>query len=225
MAAAFLIVVLAGIINGSFALFIKFMQRWRFETIWLGYAIIAFLIAPFVVAWAINPADTIAFAEVAASLKWLIVIGGLCFGIGQVCFAFAINRIGIGLGFLLNIGIGTVLGSLFPLVAQHPGQLMTLSGLMTVAACVIIVVGLILCYHAGHRREQDQGHAVKVDFKPYVMGVIAACIAGLFSAGQNIMFALTQPIKDLALQHGYSELAASLTPWPFFLLFASIPNK
>lgn len=223
MISAFFIVVLAGIINGSFALFIKFMQRWRFETIWLGYAIIAFLIIPFVVAWAINPTNAIAFAEVAASLKWLIVLGGLCFGIGQVCFAFAINRIGMGLGFLLNIGIGTVLGSLFPLVAQHPDQLVTLSGLMAVAACIIIVVGLIFCYRAGYQREQDQGCAVKVNFRPYFIGVMAGCVAGLFSALQNIMFALTEPIKDLALQHGYSQLAASLTPWPFFLLFAFIP--
>jgi L-rhamnose-H+ transport protein len=223
MASAFLIVVLAGVINGSFALFIKFMQRWRFETIWLGYAIIAFLLAPFVFAWVLNPSNTISFSEVSTSLKLLILIGGLCFGVGQVCFAFAINRIGIGLGFLLNIGIGTVLGSLFPLIVQNSSQLLTFSGLMTILACVLIVVGLILCYHAGHRREKDQGQAVRVDFKPYVVGVVAGCVAGLFSAGQNIMFALTQPIKDMALQHGYSQLAASLTPWPFFLLFAFIP--
>jgi L-rhamnose-H+ transport protein len=223
MASAFLIVILAGIINGSFALFIKFMQRWRFETIWLGYAVIAFLIAPFVIAWAINPTTTVSFASVSTGLKLLIMIGGLCFGVGQVCFAFAINRIGIGLGFLLNIGIGTVFGSLFPLLIQNSDQLFTLFGLLTVLACALIVIGLVLCYYAGHRRAEDQGHAIRMDFKPYVAGVVAGCIAGLFSAGQNIMFALTQPIKDLALQQGYSQLAASLVPWPFFLLFSFIP--
>ena len=84
-------------------------------------------------------------------------------------------------------------------------------------------MGLIICYAAGHRREREQGHEVKTDFKPYVIGVVAACVAGLFSAGQNIMFSLTAPVKDLALQHGYTKLAASLIDWPYFLLFAFIP--
>lgn len=223
MAAAFLIVVLAGIVNGSFALFIKYMKDWRFENIWLGYVIIAFLIAPFLVGWIVDPATTISYHNVSLSLKWLIILGGLGFGIGQVCFAFAMNRIGIGLGFLLNIGIGTVLGSLFPLAANNVHDLATTHGLLTVLACLLIVVGLILCYRAGHSREQERGHETKIDFKPYLTGVIAACVAGLFSAGQNIMFALTSPIKVMALQHGYSQLAASLVVWPFFLLFAFIP--
>lgn len=223
MAGAFLLVVLAGIINGSFALFIKYMKSWRFENIWLGYAIIAFLIAPFLVGWIIDPSTPVGLHEVSSSMKWVIVIGGLGFGIGQVCFAFAMNRIGIGLGFLLNIGIGTVLGSLLPLVIQHSDQLVTLPGLLTVFACILIVVGLIICYVAGHAREREQGHAVKTDFRPYIVGVVAACVAGLFSAGQNVMFSLTEPVKNLALQHGYSKLAASLIDWPYFLLFAFIP--
>ena len=223
MVVAFLLVVLAGIINGSFALFIKFMKSWRFENIWLGYALIAFLMAPFLVGWMVNPATTLSFSEVSTPLRLLIIFGGLAFGVGQVCFAFAMTRIGIGLGFLLNIGIGTVLGSLFPLFMQHSGQLMTASSELTMVACLLIVVGLVVCYKAGHRREREQGHEVKVDFRPYLIGVIAACIAGLFSGAQNIMFALIEPIKDLALQQGYSQLAASLVGWPLFLLFAFVP--
>ncbi len=223
MAVAFLLVVLAGIINGSFALFIKFMKSWRFENIWLGYAIVAFLIAPFLIACLVNPATTIAWQAVSLSLKCLIILGGLAFGVGQVCFAFAMTRIGIGLGFLLNIGIGTILGSLFPLFAQYRDQLMTTSSGLTILACLLIVVGLLVCYKAGHRREQEQGHEMKISFRPYVIGVVAACVAGLFSGVQNIMFALIEPIKNLALQQGYSQLAASLVGWPLFLLFAFIP--
>ena len=35
------------------------------------------------------------------------MVGGVAFGIGQICFAFALHSVGMGLAFVLNIGIGT----------------------------------------------------------------------------------------------------------------------
>ena len=87
---------------------------------------------------------------------------------GQAAFAFAIHRIGMGLSFLLNIGIGTVLGSLFPLWVKH-SKSMSHGQWLTVLACLIITSGLLLCYWAGHLREHEFGEEGKVQLKPYLV--------------------------------------------------------
>lgn len=223
MVIAFLMIMFGGMINGSFAMFSQHVKGWAFEKIWLTYGVVGFLLLPAIVSWWVSPDHTILAITSDPLILHAVIWGGVGFGIGQACFAFAINRIGMGLSFLLNIGIGTVLGSLLPLFASR-SHVLTHSEWLTILSCGLIVFGLVLCYWAGHQREHDRGtDEVTVALKPYLIGVAAAVFVGFFSAIQNIVFSMSQPLKEQALQQGYSSLAASLVIWPTYLFSAFVP--
>ena len=103
---AFIFIPIAGLINGSFALPTKYVKTWKFENIWLQYAIWAFVVLPWIVACVISPQVLHVYADT-EYLFWIMLVGGLLFGIGQICFALSFNLIGLGLGFVINIGLGT----------------------------------------------------------------------------------------------------------------------
>jgi len=217
---ALLLVVIAGVINGSFALFAKRVPKWRFENIWLVYSIWCFLLIPWITMFIMAPNVLSIYALIPMHLLWIMIIGGFLFGIGMICFAFAMNIVGMGLSFLMNIGIGTALGFLLPLVFQHTSELATPFGAVTLIGVVIIVLGLWLSYRAGQVRDgaQSQQHG-----KAFALGIVLGMIAGLFSAGENMAFSLTVPMQHIALQHGLSPLASANIMWPGFLVFTFIP--
>lgn len=223
---ALILILIAGIINGSFALPTKHVAKWRFENIWLQYSLWAFVILPWVIAYFMVPQITSVYAEISPALFWIMVVGGLLMGVGQVCFALSMKMIGLGLGFVVNLGIGILLGFLLPLLFQHPEQIATPFGFMTLLGCLLAILGLIASHQAGKLHHKGKPIGSKSEIKPsshYTLGVILAIIAGLSSSGQNFSFAMTAPMQQIALAKGASTVGASIVMWPGFLLCTFVP--
>jgi L-rhamnose-H+ transport protein len=220
---AFFLFCLAGIINGSYAFPLKSIKGWQFENIFLNYAVWAFLILPWLFFFILYPHALDVYQQASIRDIGILLIGGLLFGVGQICFTLALRMIGLGLSFVLNIGIGTGLGFLAPLVFLHSHQLATAFGLVTILGTVLIIAGLIFCFVAGRHRNRKQHKTSPFKKENYLPGVMLAATAGIFSAGQNFTFASTASMQTLALHLGVSSLAAANVIWPMFLLFASIP--
>lgn len=221
---ALICTLIAGVINGSFALPTKNIKQWNFENIWLNYSVWAFLIIPWVIIYILAPHVGSIYSQVPAHYIWILVIGGILFGIGQVCFAEALKMIGLGLGFVINIGLGTALGFFLPLVIFNPGKLVTLFGLVTIIATLLIIAGLVVSYKAGKERDAYVKQTQQQESpSQYHLGVILAIVAGLFSAGQNFTFAATNEMQKIALNAGANELASAMIIWPIFLIFTFIP--
>lgn len=215
---------IAGIINGSFALPTKTIKQWRFENIWLNYAFWGFLILPWAIILLLAPNVLSVYQATPLHLLWILVIGGAAFGIGQVCFAQSLKMIGLGLGFVINIGLGTGLGFLLPLVFLHPEKVFTPFGWVTMIGILFIIAGLIVSYQAGQARDRHkQNQQTTTEPSQYKLGVALAVIAGIFSACQNFTFAGTSAIQQLALNMGLSQLASAMIIWPVFLIFTFIP--
>ncbi len=219
---AVLFVIIAGVINGSFALFSKHVPKWRFENIWLNYALWAFLLLPWLSLYLMSPHAFSVYGHIPGHLWLVILIGGIIFGLGQVCFALAMRWIGIGLGFVINIGLGTGLGFFLPLVIQHVNEIWTPFGIATLIGTLCVIVGLLFSYQAGALR--DRQHKETTSNKSnYIVGVLLAIFAGLSSAGQNLAFSLTHPMQNLAIEMHVSKLPAAFIMWPGFLTVAFIP--
>lgn len=221
---ALVYILIGGMLNGSFALPTKNIKQWNFENIWLNYAVWAFLILPWAMILLLAPGAGAVYQQMPANLMWILIIGGLLFGVGQACFAQSLKMIGFGLGFVINIGLGTGLGFLLPLVILHPEKIFTLFGLATLLGIVFIIAGLIVSYRAGkqrdiHTRHTQPGSAVN----NYQLGVILAVIAGFCSALQNFTFAATHDLQTLALNAGINHLAAAMIIWPVFLTLSFFP--
>lgn len=223
---ALMLILIAGVINGSFALPTKHVKKWQFENVWLQYAIWAFLIAPWVIAYFMVPQITSVYAEINTNLLWIMILGGFIMGAGQVCFALAMNMIGLGLGFVINLGIGILLGFLLPLIFQHPDQISSPFGVVTLLGCFIAIIGLIFSHKAGklhHSLKSISESERQKHSKHYNLGVLLAILAGLSSAGQNFSFSMTEPMQQVALAKGASSVGASIVMWPGFLLCTFIP--
>ena len=226
---SFIFILIAGIINGSFAIPTKYTDRWNFENIWLQYAIWAFLILPWAAILILAPQVLKVYVASPPHLLAIMIIGGFLFGAGQIGFAFAMKLIGIGLSFVICLGLSMGLGFFLPLVVQHPHEILTSFGLITLLGTLLAVSGLIVSTYAGKLRDQERqkkesasssGKGLK---KFYAIGVFLAVIAGLFSAGQNFSFSLTVPMQQIALHMGASRLGAANIMWPGFLFFSFLP--
>jgi L-rhamnose-H+ transport protein len=223
---ALLLIVIAGFINGSFALPTKYVTKWKFENIWLNFALMAFVILPWVTSLILIPKIFAVYAEVPNYIFLIMLLGGFVFGIGQMFFALAINMIGIGLSFVINLGLGIILGFSLPLIFNHPEQILTPFGLFTLFGALIAVVGLIFSSKAGNMRNREMQELRSPEEhnpKLHTIGVMLAIFAGLSSAGQNFAFALTAPMQQLALQNGITPFGAASVMWPGFLTCGFIP--
>ncbi len=220
---ALLYSLVAGVMNGSFALPTKHIKTWSFEHIWLNYAFWAFLILPWLTVFVLNPQMSHVYAGMSAKTWFILLVGGFLFGAGQVCFALALNFIGLALGFIINIGLGTALGVLLPLVILNPDKISSPAGVATLIGISFIIIGLLISYHAGSQRDKakqvtqtiSKGQIVKKSM--YSLSVLLSILAGLFSAGQNYTFALTADMQQVALSAGADSLVASIIIWPPFL--------
>ncbi|MBS0351268.1 MAG: hypothetical protein JSR33_08805 [Proteobacteria bacterium] len=221
---ALLFILVGGAVNGSFALPTKYIKHWYFENIWSNYIVWAFLILPWAVMFIIEPHAGIVYRHLPVSALLILIIGGIAFGIGQACFAQALKIIGFGLGFVINIGLGTGLGFLLPLVILHPEKIPTLFGLTTLIGIIFIIAGLIVSYLAGRRRDQHtKQFKPTIPPAPYQVGVWLAVVAGFCSALQNFAFASTHNVQVLALNHRLNHLACAMIIWPVFLSFSFVP--
>lgn len=220
---ALLIILFAGTINGSFATPSRSVKNWPFENVWLQFVLWAFLIMPWVFILIVSTNIFAVYSQASTQIITIMIFGGLFFGIGQMCFAMALNTIGLGLGFVINIGIGTALGSLIPLFLQHPEELNTPFGWITFTAVALILLGLILYYFAGDLRDRQQGSSELIEKGHFKKGLILAIVAGLSSAGQNFSFAMSHAMQQIASQLGMDAFSSSGVIWPGFLALATIP--
>lgn len=222
---AMLLIITAGCLNGSFATAAKHIKIWRFENIWLQYAIWNFLILPWAIIFILAPQIFHIYYETPHSLLAIMIVSGLFFGIGQVAFARAIHIIGIGLAFMITLGLSMGLGFFLPLVVQHPEQISTPFGAITLTGTLLAITGLFFSTYAGHLRDNKTVRSGAKAHKnnAYFLGIVLAVVAGLSSAGQNFSFSLTVPMQKIATDMGATPWGAAIIMWPGFLLCAFIP--
>jgi len=112
----FALVVFAGVLNGSFAVPMKWMHNWAWENIWLAWSAIGLLILPLGLTAITVPGLVNVYLRSERMILLVVFCSGLLWGISQVLFGLGIERIGIGLGFAIVISLAAVTGSLVPLL-------------------------------------------------------------------------------------------------------------
>jgi len=146
---AIVVVILAGIIQGSFAAPMKRMPEWHWENSWLVFALSGLLIFPWIVAVSTVPHLSSVFLGASGATLFKVIAFGFAWGIGATLFGLGISRVGLALGFALILGITATFGSLLPLAVLHPEELMAKRGLALIAGTAVMIVGLIFLALAG----------------------------------------------------------------------------
>src|SRR5690348_4340741 len=140
-----LIVLMAGVINGSFAAPTKYTAHWKWENIWAIWAAIALFATPWFLAFLTVP-DLLGFYRNTSAGFILLLIGfGFGVGLSQVLFGLGLAAVGLSTGFAVTIGPSTALGSIVPLVLLHTDEVFTRKGVAVITGVAFILIGTGFC--------------------------------------------------------------------------------
>ncbi|MGH9477262.1 MAG: L-rhamnose/proton symporter RhaT [Terriglobales bacterium] len=232
-----LILIIAGIANGSFTLPMKYTRSWEWENTWLIYTLWALVIFPPLLTLLTVPnLGAIYAAPGASSLVWIVVACGAGWGVSQIFFGLASEGVGIALAFSVILGLAAAVGSLVPLITQHPGELFQPVGFQVLAGVILVLIGVGICAVAGRKREtalrarpESAGSGTAVAAAPVhrttvAQGLVYCVISGVGSALVNIGFTAGQPLQSLAQAHGASAIWAPNAIWLPLMLAGGVPG-
>ena len=215
--------VVAGIIMGANLLPLKWAKKWEWENFWLLYSLMALLVVPVGLAFAVVPQLRLVYGSLALrSLLMPFVLGAL-WGVAQLGAGICMHRIGLGLtGSILN-GICAASGTLIPLSVQHPELLPRPSGILILAGTAVMAVGLVFCGWAGRQREIATGQLKSVG-SGYGGILVLVIVSGFLASLLNIALAFGGSIIERARHAGAAPAWAPFAVWPLALGGALLTN-
>jgi L-rhamnose-H+ transport protein len=217
------VVVLAGIVNGSFAAPMKRMSAWRWENSWLIFAFSGLIVFPWIINFATVPHVLQVYAGVSFSTFLKVISFGLLWGAGATLFGLGISRVGLALGFAIILGITASFGSLIPMAILHPADLLLKRGVALIAGTIVMVLGLVLLALAGRTRERDMG-ANTVGRSGFATGLIICIFSGIFSSMLNFSFVFGDELRLQALRAGASNAMAANPIWALTVTGGFVAN-
>lgn len=216
---AFVLVVAGGFLTGAFAAPMKHARRWRWENIWAAYSLFALVLIPTAVIASVIPNLAGLYASLPPARLAAILSIGLAWGAGCATFGIGIDRLGMGLGFSLIMGISTLLGTVAPLFM---GGGLRLSLVPFASGLALLLAGIAVCGVAGNRRERAS--AANTAKRGYAAGIAICLISGVLSALFNAGMVAGAPLQSLAALSGAPAWASGNAVWPLLLFGGFLAN-
>jgi L-rhamnose-H+ transport protein len=228
-----ILVVLAGVMEGTYAVPTRYTPQWKWEHIWGAGSLMSLLLVAWPVAALTVPDLRAIFAEAGWREIALPALLGAGWGAGGIFFGLGVNIVGIAVGVTLILGLIALIGSLVPLIALHPEQLARPAGQVMIAALVVMLGGIILSGIAGNLRDKARReHSVAAAAatlgssyiaetpapaqKPrtsYKLGLFFCVLSGILSPMVNLALIKGDTLRQLAMQHRASPVCAVNALW------------
>ena len=221
--AGLMLLVIAGVMNASFTLPMKFTKKWAWENTWTVWTLFALLILPALTAYLTIPNLGAVYSKAGVEVVVLVAVCGLAWGVAQVLFGLAVNAIGIALGFAIVLGLSAALGSLIPLIRLHPEKIFAASGLTVIAGVVLVVAGVSICAIAGRMRERALGSVEQFKMS-FSAGLACAVLSGVCAAAMNFGVAFGGALTRAAEAEGASPVWSINSVWLPLMLAGAIPS-
>lgn len=203
------IVCLAGILQGLFALPMKFARRWNYENIWLVYAASGLVVFP----WLLTGATVPHLAAVYRLTPWAALAAiagfGLCWGVGSLLTGLGLRMLGIGLGLAILLGLCASIGSLIPLLVLTPEKIHTAQGHAYLVGTAVMLAGIACGARAGFLREREAGTQESAGGKSFAAGLLVVTVSGLLSSALNFCYAFGGAAVESAEKLGVSSVWAA----------------
>lgn len=200
-------VISAGILQGVFAVPMKYASGWKYENIWLVYSFCGMVVFPWLLAAATVPELGRVYAVTSAKTLFSIAGFGACWGIGATLTGVGFSILGIGLGLAIILALSASLGSLIPLIILNPQHLHTRQGQIYLVATTIMIIGIVFCARAGWLRDRIRGSELMGATRgSFLAGLIVCCSSGLLSSALNFSYAFGSEAAFHALNQGASSI-------------------
>jgi L-rhamnose-H+ transport protein len=218
------LLILAGAMNGSFTLPMKFTKRWNWENTWLVWTLFALLVFPAILAFFVIPHLWAVYAAAGTRPVILVSLFGAGWGIAQVLFGLAVDSIGIALTFSIVLGLSAAVGSIVPLIQFHSERIATRGGVGVIAGVVVVLIGVTFCAIAGRKREAVSHSAEHSLEHSYARGLASAILCGFGAAFVNLGLAYGRPLILSARSLGAGSIWAPHAAWLPLMFAGAIPN-
>jgi L-rhamnose-H+ transport protein len=220
--AGFVLLVVAGVMNASFALPMKFTRRWAWENTWAVWSGLALLVMPLIATVITVPQLSHVYAQAGTRPVVLVAACGMGWGIAQVLFGLAIDSIGMALAFAIVLGLSAAIGGLIPFLQLHADRMLTPAGLGLIGGILLVVIGVGICARAGMLREQmtKQGQMNRSATR----GILMAIMSGIGAAAMNFGVAFGGSVVEAAAVHGANPAWRMNAVWLPLMTAGAVPN-
>ncbi len=212
-----ILVCLASICGGTFALPSKYAGRVSWESLWGSWYFLIAAVIPIALAVLLVRGIWEIWSQAGSAIIPPMAFGVL-WGAGSVLAAICYARIGLSISYAIIPGVQVIVGPLVPLVFQHPEQLSTARGQIVLVGLFFCTLGVCAGGYAGLLKERDQKAAQVSASSAKTLSMkraIPVClVAGLLCACFNYAFSFGDTILDIAkTQYGNTEITAALAVW------------
>ncbi len=220
--------VLAGVVNGLFALPMKLARKWQWENIWLPFSILGLIFLPRLLVFEGIPHLEQAYAEAGWSTLAIPILWGVVIYTGSLLFGRSIVYIGTALAFALLVGSMSIVGVLVPLLLYSPAVLRSSDGRWILSGIAILFLALVACAKAGALKaarsgDGDPARSRSSAILGMALAIVGGTLSGLLSLGLNTAWA--HSIAQAAVRAGgAAEPAAANAVLLLVLLGGAIPN-
>jgi L-rhamnose-H+ transport protein len=201
-----LIFMLGGLAGAVFYLPFKKVKNWAWESYWLVYAVFGLVLVPWILALATSPnVFSVLKSAPGDELVYCLVCGAI-WGFGGLTWGLMIRYLGVGLGLAMGAGLTSAAGTLIPPMLKGKEAVAnmfgTSAGLVSVAAAVVSVAGIVLVGLAGMSKENELPEAEKkkavAEFN-FKKGIMVAIFSGLMSSAMSFGLQGGSETQKLAL--------------------------
>ncbi|MBS1853196.1 MAG: hypothetical protein JST79_20030 [Acidobacteria bacterium] len=220
------LLLLAGAMNGSFTLPMKFTRGWAWENTWLAWTLFALVAYPGLLTLLTVPHLGQVYSGNLRALVFVAVCGA-CWGASQVFLGLAVEAIGMALSLSVILGLSAAVGSLVPLLTLHAEKIFTLGGGIFLLGILLVLAGVGLGALAGRSREAaSQERPAGGRKKASLLRGLGYClISGIGSALVNFGLAFGGPLIAAAKAAGATATAAPNGVWLPLMLAGAVPNS
>ena len=218
-----LMIIVAGVMNGSFAVPMKLTHRWQWEHTWLMWTIYGPFIFPPLLTFFTIPNTLAVYQESGLGVVAAVAACGAGWGISVVFIGLAVEAVGVAVSFSIMLGLSAALGSLVPLVVFHRDKIATPAGMSVLGGLALVLIGVGACAVAGKRREMALG-ARAPGKTSIAMGLTFCVLGGIGSGLVNLGLVFGAPILKAAEAHGASRVSTPNAAFLPLMLAGGIPS-
>jgi L-rhamnose-H+ transport protein len=224
LAVGFVLVLLAGFLQGTFILPMTLVRKWAWEHTWATFSLLGMILFNWIITLVVVPNIFAVYSASPPRDLAVLALFGLGWGVGAVLFGLGMARLGMALGYPIIMGLIASLGALIPLLVFFPQALFTPKGGVLLAGTAVMILGISLCSVAGSRKVPPRTESSEVRSSALAGGLIISILAGILSCLPNVGMAFAKNVTGVAETLGVSQASSANTVWALLFPLGSVAN-
>jgi L-rhamnose-H+ transport protein len=224
LALGLVIVLFAGILQGTFILPMSHTRDWKWEHNWFVFSLLGMFVLNAIIGFATIPVLFSIYAATPQSTLLLLSALGLGWGTGAILFGLGMDRLGMSLGYPIIMGLIAVLGGLIPFTLFHPNDLLSRRGCIYLLGTILAITGILLCSKAAARRDSERSSSTVNAPTNLLSGLLIAVSAGILSSLPNLGISMSATLTKAGATLGVSPARAGNAVWVLFFSMGFVVN-